>query len=192
MAQNAKNVIVGHPSGSQGTVFFAVAGTPLPTNESTARNSAFSSPGYLADTGVVRKVASSLQTIKAFGGDIVRKVESDHDVTYSFTMLETNPTALQIYHGTSNVTVTAPGVSAGTKIAVQIKSGSNTRGSWIFEYVDGTEIIRVVIADGQVTQKGDVTVKHDGALSYPVDVTCYPDASGVKAYEYLDNGIFAP
>jgi hypothetical protein len=52
--------------------------------------------------------------------------------------------------------------------------------------VDGDVDIRIVIPDGQVTERGDVTYANGEAIGYDVTVTAYPDDSGVKAYIYRD------
>jgi hypothetical protein len=49
---------------------------------------------------------------------------------------------------------------------------------------DGSDLIRIVVPDGQVVERGDVVYKNDTPIGYQVTVTAYPDASGVKAYIY--------
>jgi hypothetical protein len=61
----------------------------------------------------------------------------------------------------------------------------------VFEILDGLRTGRVVLPDAQVTARGDVSYVDTDAVSYPVTLTAYPDANGVKAYIYWDDGVKA-
>lgn len=163
-----------------GSINYGPAGTALPTDATTALDAAFDEVGYANEDGVVQTINESRQNIKAWqNGDIVRKVRDEHDVMYAFTMLETNLTTLEIYYGDGSVTGTlADGV-------VEIKGDMDTRGEWVLHVIDGDELIRVVIPDGQVTERGEVSYVNANAVQYPVTITAYPDDTDVKAYMYL-------
>lgn len=156
-----------------GGVYVAPDGTALPANANAARNVAFEEVGYISEDGVVQSIGSDRTDIKAWqNGDIVRKVQTSHDLTYQFTMLETNDVSLEVYYGN---------YTAGT---VEINSDVLPHQRWVLEFFDGDDHIRVVIPDGEVTERGDVSYKNDEATAYPITITCYPDASGNKAYLY--------
>lgn len=192
MANNNANVALGKPLASGG-VFKAPITTPLPTSETTAKNAAFKGLGYISDAGVVRTIGETSTNIKAWGGTVVRKVVSDHDVVYKMTFIESlNGEALDAYYGDGNVTVTAAGASAGTKTAIRIKANAVSKDAWILELFDSPKTGRVVIPNGEVTSRGDVSYLDTTTISYPVEITAYEDATGVKAYEYWDDGVFAP
>jgi hypothetical protein len=176
MANTAANVRVGKPAVSGG-VSVADAGTTLPTDATTGLAVGFTAAGYVGEDGVTQTIATDSTDIKAWGGDIVRRVQTSHVVTYKFTLIETNDTTLAVYYGDDNVT-------AGN---VEIKAGDLPHKEWSIDVVDGDNTIRVVIPDGQVTDRGDVVFKDDQAIGYDVTVTAYPDDSGVKAYIYQDS-----
>lgn len=175
MALNAANVRVG----VNGEVNFAEAPATLPA-DAAALLTDFTGLGYNTDAGVAETINETTTDIKAWqGGQTVRTVRTDETVTYAFTMLETNVDALAIYYG-NDVDVADGSVKVGGQL--------NTRGSWVIDVLDGTDIVRVVIPDGEVTQRGTVNYVNDNAISYPVTVTAYPsnetgfDGANAKKY----------
>jgi hypothetical protein len=163
-----------------GTINYGPAGTALPEDAVTALDAAFDEVGYAGEDGIVQTINEDRTDIKAWqNGDVVRKVRTSHDVTYSFTMLETNLTSLEIYYGDGSVSGTlADGV-------VEVRGDAGTRGEWVLHVIDGDNLIRIVLPDGEVTERGDVNFVNAEAIAYPVTVTAYPDVDGVKAYLYL-------
>lgn len=166
----AANVLVG-----SGKIYGAPVGTALPTTETASLNVAFVDLGYISDAGVQQSISKSTTTIKAWGGDVVRKLTTEHDLTYKFEMLETNPDSLEAYYGDQ----TAPAT------AVQIKQQAGLRQPWVVHIIDGTNLVRIVIPDGEVIELADVNYSTDSAIAYGVTISAYADGSGVKAYKYV-------
>ena len=169
MAETAADVLVG----ATGKVYGGVTGTPLPVTAVASLNAAFHDLGYIGDTGVEQIIAETTVDIKAWGGSTIRTVQTAHTVTYKLTMIETNPNALAAYY--KNV--------AGP--IVQITADMDTRQSWVCDVVDGSNLVRVVIPDGQITVHDNVLFNTSAAIGYGITITAYPDLSNVKAYEYL-------
>lgn len=163
-----------------GTINYAPAGTTLPEDATTGLDAAFDELGYADESGVVQAINEDRNDIIAWqNGDKVRKVRTNHDVTYAFTMLETNEGSLAVYYGDGSFSGTlADGV-------VEVRGDTNTRGAWAIHVIDGENLIRIVIPDGEVTERGEVSYVNGDAVKYPVVVTGYPDEDGVKAYMYL-------
>src|SRR6185369_7506919 len=78
--------------------------------------------------------------------------------------------------------------TAGNTLAIKVTSQELAHYVWDFEILDGIRKGRVVLPDGQVTERGEVSYVDEDAVSYPVTVSAYPDATGVKAYIYWDDG----
>lgn len=169
-ANTSANVLVG----ATGHIYGAPTGTTLPTAEVQGINAAFVNLGYISDAGVVQSISRDTTSIKAWGGDEVRKIATSHELSYNFTMLETNSASLETYYGDQ----TDPAA------VTQIKSQSGLRQAWVIDVVDGTNLIRIVIPDGEVLEVGDVTYATEEAIGYEVTLSCYADTSGVKAYLY--------
>lgn len=175
MANVAGNVLVGKPAATGG-VYYADTGTTVPTDATSSLAGGFTSTGYISEDGVVQSIGADTTQIKAWGGDIVRTVQTSHDVTYQFTMIETTDASLAAYYGEDNV---SPG-------AFVIKSGDLPHKVWDLEIADGDASVRLVIPNGQITERGDITYKDDTSIAYPVTLTAYPDSSGNKVYGYSD------
>jgi hypothetical protein len=177
MANSANNVRVG----VTGAVYFAPASTAVPTSVSTALNAAFEDVGYISEDGVTESTATDTNDIRAWqNGDIVRRVQTSHDYSVAFTMIETKAKSLELFYG--NFTA-GPGGASGV---VEVNGEQPYRGAFVLHVIDDTDLIRVVIPDGQVTERGDVQRVNGDATSYPVTITAYPDANGVKAFIYYE------
>jgi hypothetical protein len=166
----ASNVLVG----VTGDVSVAPEGTALPTNTSTALNAAFEAVGYISEDGVSQSISEDITDLKAWqNGDVVRKIQTSHDLTYAFTMIETSDVTLETFYGN---------YAAGV---VQIDGEQLDHKSWVLDVEDGDDDLRIVIPDGQITERGDIVYQNGDAVGYPVTITCFPDGSGNKAYIYV-------
>lgn len=158
-----------------GGVFVDLAGgAPVPTDATSPLDAAFDELGYVSEDGVTQATNTDVQNITAWqNADIVRKVQTSHDVTYQLAALETNPVSLEAYYGNYD---------AGTG-AVEINADVLPRVPWVIDVYDGDEITRLVIPSGQVTERGDVQYVNGDAVMYQMTITAYP-VDGTKAYLY--------
>lgn len=171
MAQVAENVRVA----LTGAMMVAPIGTALPGDADVKPNEAFVDVGYIHADGVTQTIDAETTDIKAFqNGDIVRTIQTSHKVTFSFTMIETNDVSLKLYYADPD----------GTVKAVKLTGRQSPHNEWVFDVLDGDYVIRIVIPNGQIVERGEVTYKNDDAIGYPVTVAAYPDDDGVKAYIY--------
>jgi hypothetical protein len=170
MTTTAANVRVGVTGG----VYTAPEGTAIPTTIEAALNGAFEDVGYISEDGVTQSIGEDITDLKAWqNGDVVRKIQTSHDLTYTFTMIETSDVTLATYYGN---------YAAGV---VQIDGEQLPHKSWVLEVQDGDDDVRIVIPDGQITERGDLVYQNGDAVGYPVTITCFPDDSGNKAYLYV-------
>lgn len=192
MANKISNVVAGKPL-STGGILIAPTGTALPTTVSAAPNVAFVGAGYIGEDGVTENNGRTNEKIRAWGGDTVKVVQTEHTLTYQFTFIEAlNSDVLKTVYGSSNVTTTAATVSTGTLQAIKMTSDVLPHKSYIFEIKDGDAKIRIVIPDGQITEIGERTFSDAAAVGYQVTVECFPDSAGGKAYQYTDDGVTSP
>jgi len=190
MANTASNIVAGVPLATGGVLIGALNAT-APTTASSAI-AAFAAAGYIGEDGVTETNERNTDKIRAWGGDTVKIVQTEHNVSYKFTFLETlNTDVLKAVYGDANVTTTAATASTGTLQKVLINSSTLPHKSYVFEVKDGNAKIRIYVPDGQITEVGDVTYSDSEVVGYEVTVECFADASGNKAYKYLDNGIFS-
>lgn len=175
MATNAANVRVGVTGG----IYHAPLGTELPTDATSEISEAFLDVGYISEDGVTQSTSTDVENIVAWqNGDVVRKVQTSHDLTFQFSMLETTAENMGLYYADRDA----------SDSVVKVTGSQSERKSWILELVDGDDVVRIVVPDGNVTERGDLTWANGEAVMYDVTITAYPDADGVKAYIYRDSG----
>lgn len=196
MAVSSANVRVGAPDRVTGAVMRAPLGTALPTTPIIAPNVAFKDLGYISEDGISVSQASTWETIRDWGGDQVRKFLSDFTGTLQWTFLETNDDALAATYGTDNVIVTAAGVSTGKYTTVKLNSTEAPAGSWLFHMTDSAigalaRKMRIVVPNGQITERGDISFSRNAAIMYPVTLETYPDSSGNSIYLYSTDGVYS-
>ena len=180
----ASNVLVGVPDKASGGVYMSDApleasAYPTSTLEDTLPGGMTPS-GFISEDGVTESNESDTERIKAWGGDTVRVVQTDHTVTYSLTFLESSPTILKAVYGEDNVT------DDDGRITVKVNSEVLEHRSWAFEMKDGENRIRIFVPNGQITSRGEITYTHAGAIQYEVTIEAYPDANGDKAIKVLE------
>jgi hypothetical protein len=164
MANSAANVRVG----VTGSVYVAPTSTPLPTDATTALNAAFNDTGYVGEGGVTESQGISTNKIKAWqNGDIVRVVQTEHELTYKWKWIESSSTVTGLIYPSGQITGAAKGHNA-----------------YVVQVVDGVNKVRLVIPDGQITDIGDVVYDNGEEIGWEVTITAYPDSNGVKAYRY--------
>jgi hypothetical protein len=170
MALTAANVRVAVTGG----VYRGPEDATLPTDATSSLDGALIEQGYASSDGITQSIGADSTEIQAWqNGDNVRTVQTSHNLTYAMSLLETSAATLETYYGN---------YTAGT---VEITSDQGVRGAWVIHVVDGDHRIRIVIPDGQVTERGDTSFVNGDAIMYPITITCYPDENGVKAYLYL-------
>lgn len=177
---SSSNVSAGKPKVT-GAIFIAPVGTTLPTDSTTALNSAFVELGYASDAGVVNSESRETETIKAWGGDTVLKPFTGKEDTFQFTLIEAlNVNALKLVYGDSNVT-------GDLTNGISIKSAAEDLDyhSFVIEMVLNGAIKRIVIPSAKVTEVGDITYADGEAIGYDTTLSAVPDAAGGTHYEYI-------
>lgn len=176
MALDSSNVRVGVTGG----IYIAPAGTALPTDATTPLGMGFQELGFADESGVQEVQNEQVNNIRAWQrGEVVRKLQSEHDVTWQFTLIETNPATLEAYYGNFSGTIEDG--------EVRIRGGFPDRQVMVIDVIDGDDALRIVVPESQVTTRGTVTYANGSAVGYPVTVTGYPseDLDADKAVVYL-------
>lgn len=187
---STNNVLVGKPLVTGG-ILTAPVGTKLPTDESTALDSAFVANGYATDDGATQGESRDTDTIYAWGGTPLVTVLKSTTVTMKFGFAEfLNPTVQALIYGDQNVMSTPATSSKGAAMKISVGSAPCPHRAWAFEMSPGTDAkVRIIIPDGQISDTDDVEYKDDGIASRGVTVTAFPDAQGNFAYIYTNDGV---
>lgn len=162
-AANVEVAVSGH-------VYFAPLGTTLPADWYSTLNASFVNVGYISEGGITEKPEADSNEIPAWNGDIVRAIQTKHKLSYSFTMLETSDDTLALYYGDKDV----------------ITGAQLVHHAMVIDWQDGAKWRRNVYPDVQITERDERKLASTEAAAFGVTVTCFPDASGNKAYMYRD------
>lgn len=191
MVNTVANVAAGKPLASGG-IWLAPAGTTPPADVAAALDAAYKSAGYIGEDGVTEGGERSTTKIKAWGGDVVKVVQDEHSLTYTFRFIEAmNADVLRAVYGAANVETTPATASAGTIHEVKVTGESLPHLAIVFEIKDGDNRIRISAPDVQITEVGEITYSDGDVIGYEVTIECFADANGVKATKWLDNGVFS-
>lgn len=182
MANTATNVTVGKPNVS-GAVYRAPLGTTLPTDATTALDAAFVSLGYVSEDGLSNNNELSVEATKAWGGNIVLRSLTEMNDEFSLTLIETkNEDVLKAVYGEDNVTVDASG-----NVTVNVVAEDPEEAVWVFELaLRGGIARRIVIPDGAITSRDEITYNDSDAVGYGITISAYPDASAKTHVEYTE------
>lgn len=182
MANTATNVTVGKPNVS-GAVYRAPIGTTLPTDATTALDAAFVSLGYVSEDGLSNNNELSVEATKAWGGNIVLRSLTEMNDEFSLTLIETkNADVLKAVYGDANVTV-----DASNNVTVNVIAEDPVEAVWVFELaLRGGIARRIVIPDGAITSRDEITYNDSDAVGYGITISAYPDASAKTHIEYTE------
>lgn len=176
MANNANNVSVSKPKVG-GAVWWAPLGTTLPTSTADALDNAFVCLGYVSDDGIKVNHSRNVETLKAYGGDVVATPMTEKTDSYGFQLIEVlNEDVQKAVFGTANVSGTL-----STGLTVKHNSNDVPAGCWVIDNVLNGKAHRDVIANGKVTEIGEITFKDDELVGYDVTVTAM---AGSESFGY--------
>ena len=189
MADVNTNILQGAPDRVTGAIMVAPLGTALPTTTVATPNGSFTDLGYIAEDGVKLSQKTSWVQIRDWGGDLVKTFLTEFTGTLQFTCLETNANVLKAIYGTSNVSVVAPTVSTGTEITTKLNASQAPENAWLFNVKAGAAKVRVVVADGAVTDRSDIVLVRKDVIKYELTLECYPDGSGDSIKLITNDGV---
>lgn len=186
-APNARNVAAAKPFAGGG-IYWAPLSTALPTDEATALPAAFKPLGFVSEDGVQPTRDTSIEKIKAWGGDIVAALLADESRSFEFTLLEIfYEEVLKFVYGAENVTITAPTASVGTKYAVTDKGGKRDNVILVFDMRHGSKRRRLIVPIADYNLTGEQPYVDNALTAYTVTVEAIKDSSGVRVYDYGQN-----
>lgn len=160
---------------------FGVTGTPLPTDATTTINAAFKDVGTITDDGITDTTnQDSTDFFSWQGNTLVATLLGKYSKQFKLACTETNGITLALSYAGSTLTQQSWGVSIAEKpIVKDIRS-------WVIHGIsDSGKLQRIVIPQGQITDRADVTWSSQDLTVYEYTIKCFVDASGNVAYRYL-------
>lgn len=181
MGNVATNVSTGRPN-IAGAVYVGAIGTAIvPTDATTALGSDFTCLGYVSEDGLKNSNDLTMSNIKEWGGAIVYRSLTEMVDNFALTLIESeNIDVLKTVYGDANVTETSG------KITIDVKTGDPQEKIWVFEIaLRGDKKKRIVVPDGAITSRSEISYTAEDAIAYGITVSAYPDANGSTHKEYI-------
>lgn len=178
---NSAHVTVGKPKVG-GAIFWAPLGTELPTDATTALNTAFANLGYISEDGVVNSNSPKSDDIKAWGGSTVLTTQTGKTDTFQFTLIEALSVApLRLVYGVANVTG-----DLSTGITIKANDTQQDSGCLVIDMImRGGVLKRIVLPSAAVSEVGEISYTDSDAVGYKTTLTASPDTTGNTHYEYI-------
>lgn len=184
-----KSIFAGGPDQLvTGAILSAVTGTALPTDEAAALNAAFKDSGYISDSGLKIGTNQNSTEVNDWSGNVVRTIMAGYGNQLTWEHLEWNGESLKNFLGDANVTVVNTAGSP-TKITAKFNGDEMPVKEWVLQIKDGIRKIRVVVPNGQVAGRGEISFLKTDAVKLPITLKTFPDASGNHIYIYSNDGV---
>jgi hypothetical protein len=154
-----------------GEVLVGATSATAPTGTGSA-TTGFTALGGVTDDGLVETRDRDTDDIVLWqNAAIARTVVTSSALTFNFRLAETKKEVVELFYGTTVTTA----ASEGNFLIIPANTGG--RKAFIIDVVDGAELRRIYIPQGEVTEVGDVTYASGEPISYEVTITAYLDAT---------------
>lgn len=188
MANTIGNVFAAMPKAT-GALLRGPLGSPLPTSarQDITAIATLVDLGFIGEEGFTQSESRDTDKKKAFGGAVVKILQTDYSATIQFAFLESiNADVLRAIYGEENVQV---GTSEdANEIVVKKNKKQSPHAAWVIDVYDGEALIRTVVADGQITNVEDIVKVHTDTIMYTVTMECFEDENGDNIVEYIASG----
>lgn len=178
MANDSTNVGVGKPKVT-GAIFVAPAGTTMPTDATTALPEAFKCLGYMSEDGLVIAEERDTDDISAWGGDVVRTLQTSYKETVTFTPIEINQDVMALEYGDDNVTV-----EEGSMVVRHTGADLPEKAVVIETVPNEKTVTRYAVPRAKLVEKGDLSLTDSDPIGRELSFTSLPDGTGATMYEY--------
>lgn len=154
--------------GVSGIIATAALGTSAPTS-AVSSIAAFTDVGFVGEDGLTETNDQTIEKIHAWQNNVtVRTTVTEGEASFQFVLLETNVNTIALAYGSTvgvdGSIIVSPGVERPHK-------------AFVLDIIDGTNINRNWIPDGQITELGDIVYANGEAIGYEVTLTAYAHAS---------------
>lgn len=184
MAQTIDEVRVG----VDGVVSSAPKGTTAPTAVDSALGAGWVDLGYVSEDGVTESNATTTEKVRAWQRNaVVRTLITEGETTFACTLLQTNADTLKEYYGLETADINTTSGSFVSSATVD-----RPHRSYVIDVIDGDELIRKYLPDGQITEVGDQVFQNGAPIGYEVTITAYDDATLGGSVKHFFSALVAP
>ena len=179
--QNADNIAVVRPKVA-GAVYVAAEGTTVPTDASTALKN-FNSLGWLNEDGITMNIDRETNDLIGFGGDVMLTIQESHDLSFTITPTELNEQTVSLMYGSANVDKDE---TSGAITGFKVNSEELDKFAMVIDLRGRNgQLIRICVPVAQITETGELPLKHNEAMASEWTIKAYPDSNNNKAYIYI-------
>lgn len=147
-----------------GAVYVGPTSTTAPTSATSALDAGFKELGYVDPDGINTSNDKSTSQIRAWQNSaLIRETVTEATTTYTFMLMEAKKDVLETYYG---ATITNSSVAVNA-------ANTGGRKSWVFDMIDGTDVQRHYIPEGEVTSVEPIAFVNGEAVKYGITVTAY-------------------
>lgn len=186
MAWNNANEIV---IGSNGQVYVAPKGTPLPTDPVAALNAAFVGLGYITEDGATLTVTPTVENYMAWQSRTpVRREKTSQEITLAFALMQWNEQTVPAAFGGGTVS----GSAGNYRYDLPKDDAALDERAMILEANDGSVHMRWVFPRGNATEAVEAAYQRGAPSSLPLTFGVLAAAEGASpGYFLTDSAAFA-
>lgn len=179
----AKNVTTGKPKISGAVFVGEISKVTIPENASDPLGEGYVCLGYVSEAGLSNSNDMDVSSIKEWGGAIIYRSLNELTDNFKLSLLESNSVeVLKAVYGDECVSED----DESGEISVDVKAGDPQEKVWVFELaLRGNKMKRIVIPDGAITERDEITYNASDAIAYGVTISAYPDSDGSTHKEYI-------
>lgn len=157
----------------------------LPDDPTEALSGDFGGVGALTEDGINEAINQDRTDIFIWqGGALGRSIPGQTNKTWTLSAAEQNLRTLGIHYSGSVIEQTAYGAK------ISERAPGPDRRVWVLHCIDGTRIMRIVVPQGEITERGEMPINSTGITVFEWTLTGYPDPDGFFAYRYyLDDAL---
>ncbi|MCX4687294.1 hypothetical protein OG401_23830 [Kitasatospora purpeofusca] len=167
-----------------GTVFKAPLGTAMPL-PGAAIGASWSSLGTFTDDGVEHEFSEDTADVTSWQNGVIRTIVTGRSLTLKLKALESSPTVLETFYGSALVGATDK-LSASLKIKATV---SRPREAFLFEWVDGPNTWRLLVAVGQVSELESPAFKNSEAVTWGMTVKALGANGDLAEWQITDHDV---
>lgn len=171
-----------------GYSFSAPTGTAAGTTSDpfATLDPAFENLGYISEDGVEEESDTDTEEVVDLNGDVVCVLKSKESEKLTLTFISTSKAALCEMFGHGNVT------EETDWLEVRHTVKDHDIRAYVFDFVlKDTRRWRKVVPLGQVVELGSIVYAGKEVFGRKCTIQCYPDASGVRIYDYIQKAATA-
>lgn len=171
-----------------GAVAIAPAGTDMPEDAREVLTTPWESGGYVGEDGITLSTNKSVDPIKDWSQNVIRKTLTEFDGQMTVPFLQIDEWSAKRLIGSANVATKAASSTAGKTTIMKLGAQLPEIEAWCFSMKDEDRRVRIFCPRAQITEIDEVAFVPNTANNWPATLSCYADEDGYSIYVIYDDG----